>query len=80
MIEPKLIYTPKGGMCATCDHAMRDCSHLDFESMNPICKGARDGTVIVRCSEYVNSGVDELREKHARQMKNAQFVRPGEYS
>ncbi|EJM09797.1 hypothetical protein PMI21_05529 [Pseudomonas sp. GM18] len=43
-------YQPKGGMCATCTHAHRNCSHLPFITM-PVIKV--DGqTVIVRCTDF----------------------------
>jgi len=41
---------PKGGMCATCVHAHRNCSRLPFSTMPTL---ARDGqTLIVRCTEF----------------------------
>lgn len=45
-----MTHQPKGGMCATCVHARRNCSHLPFSTMPPL---SRDGqTVIVRCTEF----------------------------
>jgi len=45
-----MTHQPKGGMCATCAHARRNCSHLPFSTMPPL---SRDGqTVIVRCTEF----------------------------
>jgi hypothetical protein len=44
---------PKGGMCATCRHTMRDCSHLDFAAM-PVLSRACDA-VIVRCTDFESS-------------------------
>lgn len=42
---------PKGSMCASCEHAQRDCSHLPFSYMRPVKKYS-DGTVSVICTEY----------------------------
>ncbi len=43
-------HQPKGGMCATCAHAHRNCSHLPFSTMPPL---SNDGqTVIVRCTDF----------------------------
>jgi len=39
---------PKGGMCATCINALKDCSQLDFSKM-PIIQRPN----IVKCTEYV---------------------------
>lgn len=41
---------PKGGMCTTCTHRARDCSHLDFAAMPQIAE--IDGVRVVRCTEY----------------------------
>lgn len=44
-------HQPKGGMCATCAHAHRNCSHLPFSTMPPL---SNDGqTVIVRCTDFL---------------------------
>lgn len=43
-------YQPKGGMCRSCRHALRVCSHLDFTSMPVLHQGQH--TVIVRCTDY----------------------------
>lgn len=44
-----MTHQPKGGTCAACRHALRDCSSLPFSSI-PIL--ARDGqTTIVRCTD-----------------------------
>lgn len=56
MITPKLCYTPKGGMCATCVHKLDDCSVLKFDEMPPLGKGYSDGVVIVKCTEYKRVG------------------------
>lgn len=45
-----MTYQPKGGMCRTCPHAHRNCSHRPFSAMLVL---ARDGqTVIVRCTDF----------------------------
>lgn len=44
-------FYPKGGMCVSCAHLARDCSHLDFAAMYPI-KRNDDRTTAVRCSEF----------------------------
>ncbi|MFJ4542979.1 hypothetical protein ACIP1X_05165 [Pseudomonas sp. NPDC088885] len=45
-----MTHQPKGGMCATCVHAHRDCSHLAFSTMPRL---SNDGqTVIVRCTDF----------------------------
>jgi len=45
-----MTHQPKGGMCAACRHALRDCSSLPFSSM-PVLQ--RDGkTTIVRCTQF----------------------------
>lgn len=46
---------PKGGMCATCEHAFRNCSNLPFELMPAIDK--TDEAIIVRCTEFVRKGI-----------------------
>lgn len=45
------MHRPKGSMCTQCVHASRNCSGFDFKRMPAIGKD-RDGTVIVRCTEY----------------------------
>ncbi len=45
------MHRPKGSMCTQCVHASRNCSEFDFKHMPAIGKD-RDGTVIVRCTEY----------------------------
>ena len=44
-------FYPKGGMCVSCAHRARDCSHLDFAAMYPI-KRNNDNTTAVRCDEF----------------------------
>ena len=46
-----MTYQPKGGMCATCRYAKRDCSDLPFASM-PVIKVYPYGTKAVRCKEW----------------------------
>lgn len=50
-------YQPKGGMCLTCVHKDRNCSHLKFDEMLVIDKesllGGRFIENIVKCSEHV---------------------------
>lgn len=47
-------YQPKGGMCATCRHFNRGCSHLPFSTMPVIDSYIdEDGVAyIVRCKEF----------------------------
>lgn len=45
-----MTYQPKGGMCATCALAHRNCSHLPFSTMPALARDAQ--TVIVRCSDF----------------------------
>lgn len=52
-------YQPKGGMCVSCQHRLRDCSHLPF-SAYPVIE--RAGEVrIVRCAEYVRATGEESK-------------------
>lgn len=50
MSTNKLLYQPKGSMCAACKHKMRDCSKLPFADMPVILK--HDGVKIVKCKEF----------------------------
>lgn len=52
-MTPHTYCQPKGGMCATCQHFLRDCSTLPFYKMPAI--STKHGTVIVRCTEYVRA-------------------------
>ncbi len=45
------MHRPRGSMCTNCVHRSRNCSGFDFKHMPAIGKD-RDGTVIVRCTEY----------------------------
>ena len=56
-----MTYQPKGGMCATCIHQLRDCSHLPFHTMKPISKSTDLGYVIVRCTDFVKAQ-DQINE------------------
>ena len=48
----RLTHQPKGGMCSTCKHCNRDCSHLDFDKMSVISKPDIFGAVIVKCTDF----------------------------
>lgn len=50
-----MIYQPKGGMCAACIHAARDCTHLDFAQM-PVIGKWRGVALIVKCREFQKRG------------------------
>ena len=52
MIQRELSYQPKGSMCATCKFSEKDCSNLDFKSMQKLGKGDADGVVIVKCWHF----------------------------
>lgn len=56
-------YHPKGGMCLTCQHARRDCSHLMFSKM-PVIE--RYNLVArVRCTGYARAPItQELADAH----------------
>ena len=45
-----MTHQPKGGMCRTCVHAHRNCSHLPFSTMPALARDAQ--TVIVRCTDF----------------------------
>jgi hypothetical protein len=45
-----MTHQTKGGMCRTCVHAHRNCSHLPFSTMPALARDAQ--TVIVRCTEF----------------------------
>lgn len=45
-----MTHQPKGGMCMSCTHAHRNCSHLPFGTMPAIDRDAK--TIIVRCTEF----------------------------
>jgi len=45
-------YQPKGGMCTTCVHKLRDCSALPFEDMQ-VVKVYSDGVKAVRCTDHI---------------------------
>ena len=53
MIKKELEYIPKGGMCKVCLFSNRDCSGLDFKSMQKLGKGDSDGLVIVKCDQFI---------------------------
>ena len=52
MINRKLQYIPKMGMCAVCESKDEDCSSMPFKAMPHIGKGDSDGIVIVRCAWF----------------------------
>ncbi len=52
MINKKLTYQLKGGMCRVCLFSNEDCSKMKFHEMQPISKGDSDGVVIVRCDGF----------------------------
>lgn len=43
-----MISSTKGGMCASCQHAKRNCSTLPFDQM-PVIERT-PGAIIVRCT------------------------------
>ncbi|MDX9667947.1 hypothetical protein QMK50_23625 [Pseudomonas sp. P5_152] len=45
-----MTYQPKGGMCRTCTHAHRNCSHLPFSTMPVLARDTQ--IVIVRCTDF----------------------------
>ncbi|MFK5951017.1 MAG: hypothetical protein QM500_19870 [Methylococcales bacterium] len=51
--ETSVSFQPKGGMCATCQFKLKNCSHLDFSSMPVIQR--TDNAHIVRCAEFDKS-------------------------
>ena len=44
------LHQPKGGMCRTCVHLLRNCSTLPFDQM-PVIERT-PAADIVRCTEY----------------------------
>lgn len=53
-IEQKPLFRPSGTMCMNCLHVDRDCSYLDFSSMQVIARDTKV-TQVVKCSEYVKA-------------------------
>ena len=51
-----LEYIPKGGMCATCKHQDRDCSHLPFNEMRII--DYNETLAVVKCDEFERYSVN----------------------
>lgn len=45
-------YQPKGGMCASCAHLLRNCTHLKFDGMPVIGINPTTGARIVICTEH----------------------------
>ncbi len=61
----KPLFRPTGSMCVKCQHVDRDCSYLDFSSMQVIAHDSRDRdsgiiTQVVKCSEYVKAKQGEV--------------------
>jgi hypothetical protein len=52
-------YQPKGGMCATCKHKLKDCSAFNFSEM-PKLKAISDNVIIVRCISFDREVNNEL--------------------
>lgn len=46
-----MTHIPKGGICASCVHRLRDCSALPFDQY-PTIKRYPDGTQAVKCAEF----------------------------
>lgn len=44
-------YAPVGGMCRSCEHLNKDCSHLPFNTYKVALK-SQDGWNYVACKEY----------------------------
>lgn len=53
---------PKGSMCAACQYALKDCSHLLFSSMPALSK--YNGVTIVRCTEFEHVNRPTQRQAH----------------
>ncbi len=52
-------HQPKGGMCASCAWARRNCESLEFESMPVIGKDDSTGAKIVRCTEHLSGNTEK---------------------
>jgi len=46
-------HIPRGSMCMSCQHALRDCGNLDFPGMPVITKGI--DWAVVRCTEFTKA-------------------------
>ena len=55
-------HRPSGRMCASCDKRFNNCSNLDFSQMRIIRKD-KDGSLVVKCSEYVKTSKYEWVRK-----------------
>lgn len=53
---------PSGGMCLACLHKHSDCSGLPFKDM-AVMKRDKDGTPVVRCSNFVHQPAGEPNDK-----------------
>lgn len=45
-------HIPDGLMCCGCIHALEKCNHLPFASMRVIETDKKDGTKVVKCTQY----------------------------
>jgi hypothetical protein len=52
-------HQPKGGMCAACAWARRNCEGLKFEAMPVIGKDESNGAKIVRCTDYLSGNPEK---------------------
>lgn len=43
---------PSGSMCMACLHRESSCAHLPFSDM-PVMRRDKDGTPVVRCTQFV---------------------------
>ncbi|MBY6105003.1 hypothetical protein KUW19_00740 [Ferrimonas balearica] len=60
-------FYPKGGMCAACQHALADCSHLDFASMRVLTRS--EGNAYVICTGFAGRKFGDLEPKAKRKAK-----------
>lgn len=51
-MSESVTHIPRGFMCCVCEHALRNCSHLDFTKMQVIHTFKEDGVKEVKCSNY----------------------------
>ena len=57
------VYTPKGSMCANCQHWREDCSGKPFNEMRVIDNHEQNGVQIkiVRCVDFSENGDEALK-------------------
>lgn len=48
----EISYRPSGSMCKVCTRFFLNCSELDFSKMQKM-KTDNDGTIVVKCIEFV---------------------------